>query len=367
MSGNYRILVINPGSTSTKIAVFENDTSLVTKEIRHSHEDLQRYDKIIDQFEFRRAIIMKALEEELCCGKSLNAVVARGGNMRPVTGGTYRVNHEMVEDLRAGVMGQHASNLGGILGMSVAEDLGVDAYVVDPVIVDEFGPLARISGSPLIARKSKDHPLNQKAVARKVAAQIGGRYDEFNFIVAHMGGGISVGAHKKGKIVDVNNSLDGDGPMSPERSGGLPFGALIDLCFSGKYTRESLRKQLIGGGGLAAYLGTSDALEVERRIKSGDERAKLIYDAMAYQIAKEIGACATVLKGDVDAVIFTGGLARSKNLVDIIEERVRFIAPVYRCPGEEEMQALAEGVLRVFRGEEQLHEYPRDVVEPPAF
>jgi len=354
----YTFLIINPGSTSTKISIFENDKEIITQTIRHSTEKINSYKEIYDQFDFRKELIMKTLSDKNIDLSKFSAIIARGGNMKPVVGGTYQVNEEMLKDLKIGVMGQHASNLGGGLAYSIATELGLNAYVVDPVVVDEFEPLARISGTPLIPRKSKDHPLNQRAVARAAAKDMGGEYKDFNFIIAHLGGGISVGTHKKGRMIDVNNALDGDGPLSPERCGAIPFGTVMDLCFSGKYTKQELRKQLVGGGGLVGYLGTNDAREVGKRIKEGDEYAKLIYEAMAYQISKEIGASSAVLKGSVDAILLTGGLAYDSMLMDWIKDRVEFIAPVKVFPGEEEMQALACGVLRVLENKEALQQYP---------
>jgi butyrate kinase len=357
MDKKYRILAINPGSTSTKIAVYDNEKPVFTETIRHPAEVIGGFETIYQQRDFRKELVLKALQDNGIIPDSLDAVVGRGGNMKPVEGGTYRVNEIMLEHLKVGVMGQHASNLGGIVAESIARALGLPAFVVDPVVVDELDDLARISGIPEINRKAKDHPLNQKAVARRAAAELGGEYEDFNFVVAHMGGGISIGVHRKGRIVDVNNCLDGDGPFSPERAGGLPVGSLIDLCFSGDYTKGQVRKKIVGGGGLVAYLGTNDGKEIVRRIQDGDLYARLIYEAMAYQIAKEIGAGATVLKGDVDAIVLTGGLANDKLLVGWIKERVGFISRVLEYPGEFEMVALAEGVLRVFRGKEQAKEY----------
>ncbi len=360
MDRRYTFLVINPGSTSTKISIFENDKETMTETTNHSSEEIHAYKEIYDQFDFRKELIMKKLAEKNIDLSGFSAVIARGGNMKPVVGGTYQVNEEMLKDLRIGVMGQHASNLGGGLAYSIAQELGLKAYVVDPVVVDEFEPLARISGTALIARKSKDHPLNQKAVARAAAAEMGGKYEDYNFIIAHLGGGISVGTHKKGRMIDVNNALDGDGPMSPERCGGIPFGTLMDLCYSGEYTKQELRKKFVGGGGLVSYLGTNDGREVGRRIKEGDDYARLIYEAMAYQISKEIAGSSAVLKGDVDAILLTGGLAYDGMLMDWIEERVGFIAPVKVFPGEREMEALASGVLRVLENREYLQCYPND-------
>jgi butyrate kinase len=353
MDKTHRILVINTGSTSTKISVFDDEKELFTKTIMHSKEELDGFETLDRQFEFRKNLIIRFMTEKNISTSTLDAVVGRGGNMKPVTGGTYIVNDAMLEDLRAGVMGQHASNLGGIVAHAVASPLNINAYVVDPVVVDEFEGLARLSGIPEIQRKSKDHPLNQKSTARAAARELGGSYEQMNFIVAHMGGGISVGTHKKGKVIDVNNSLDGDGPYSPERAGGLPVGSLIDMCFSGKYSKKELKARLIGNGGLVAYLGTNDGRIVSERIRKGDEKARQIYEGMAYQIAKEIAAGSAVLKGEVDAILLTGGLAYDDMLTSWIKERVGFIARVLVYPGEREMTALAEGVLRVIRGEEK--------------
>ncbi len=356
---NCRILVINTGSTSTKIAVFDNEKELFNETITHSKKELDEFLTLDNQFQFRSDLVAEAMAEKKISMETLNAVVGRGGNMKPVAGGTYIVNNAMIEDLKVGVMGQHASNLGGIVAYAIANPLNIKAYVVDPVVVDEFEELARLSGIPEIQRKSKDHPLNQKSTARAAANKLGGIYEQMNFIVAHMGGGISVGVHKKGRIIDVNNSLDGDGPYSPERAGGLPLGSLIDLCFSGKFSKEELRSRLIGNGGLVAYLGTNDGRVVSDRIRNGDEKARQIYEGMAYQIAKEIAGGAAVLKGDVDAILLTGGLAYDDMLTAWIEERIGFISNVLIYPGEREMTALAEGVLRVMRGEEKVKIYDK--------
>jgi len=357
MSQIFRILAINPGSTSTKIAVYDNESEVFTKNIPHSSETIGKFNKIYEQYSFRKEMVVNTLREQGMDLNSLDAVVGRGGNMKPVEGGTYAINETMVEDLKVGVMGQHASNLGGIIASEIAKLLNIPSFVVDPVVVDEFEDLARVSGIPDISRKSKDHPLNQKAVGRKAASELGGEYKDFNFLIAHLGGGISIGVHKAGRIIDVNNALDGDGPFSPERSGGLPVGSLVDMCFSGKYTKEEVMRKIVGQGGLTAYLGTNDCSEIQKRIKAGDEYAKLIYQAMAYQISKEIGAGASVLKGDVDAILLTGGIAYDNEFVAWIEDRVRFIAPVMVYPGEHEMLALVQGVLRVLRGEESIKVY----------
>lgn len=360
MNKIFRILAINPGSTSTKIALYENEQMVFQQALRHSSETIAQFKTIYDQLEFRMDLILDILRENSIDPATLDAVVGRGGNMKPVRGGTYQVNTPMLEDLKIGVMGQHASNLGGIIAHRIAQSIdseNVPAYVVDPVVVDEFEEFARLSGMPEIQRKAKDHPLNQKAVARRAAKELGGTYDQFNFLVTHMGGGISIGVHKKGRIVDVNNCLDGDGPFSPERSGGLPVGSLIDLCFSGVYTKEEIRRKIVGQGGLVAYLGTNSGEEVQKRIKAGDAYAELVYKTMAYQVAKEIGAGAAVLGGHVDAIILTGGLAYDKEFIGWITERVGFISSVMVFPGEYEMIALAEGVLRVIRGQEIAQEY----------
>ncbi|QTD41741.1 butyrate kinase [Sporosarcina sp. Te-1] len=354
----FQILVINPGSTSTKIGVFENDTQVMESTIRHSTEEISRYPSIIDQFEFRKKAIVSSLEEHGFHLDGFSAICGRGGLLRSISGGTYAVNETMLQDLRKGVSGQHASNLGGILANEISMELNVPAFIVDPVVVDELQPLARISGFPLIERKSIFHALNQKAVARRYAKQIGKTYDELRLVVTHMGGGITVGVHEYGKVIDVNNGLHGDGPFSPERAGTVPAGDLIDLCYSGTYYRQELMANLVGKGGLVGYLGTNDAVAVEQRIEAGDDRAKLIYEAMAYQVAKEIGSAAAVLSGKVDAILLTGGLAYGKGFVQSIADRVDWIADLVVFPGEDELQALAEGTLRVLLQEEQAKTYP---------
>lgn len=352
-----RLLIINPGSTSTKIAVFEDENMICEETLRHSVEELGKYNKIFDQFEFRKNIIIKALENKNMDLESIDAVVGRGGLLKPIEGGTYRVNEKMLEDLKCGLLGEHASNLGGILAYEIAKLINVQAFIVDPVVVDELQDVARISGIKEIERISIFHALNQKAVARRYAKSIGKKYEDLNLIVAHLGGGVSVGTHKNGKVIEVPNALNGDGPFSPERAGGLPVGDLIKLCYSGKYTQEELMKKIVGNGGLVSYLGTNDAREVEERIKNGDEYARLVYYAMAYQIAKEIGSSAAVLHGKVDAIILTGGIAYDKMFTSWIEEMVSFISEVIIYPGEDELTALAEGGLRVLRGVEEAKVY----------
>ena len=355
---NYRILVINPGSTSTKIGVFENDVAVFEKTIRHETEQINSFENIIDQYEFRKNIILETLDEEGFNISKLNAVCGRGGLLKPIEGGTYAVNEAMLTDLREGVAGQHASNLGGIIAYEIAKALNLPSYIVDPVVVDELAPIARISGFSLIERKSIFHALNQKAVARRVAKDLERKYEELNLIVTHMGGGITVGVHEKGKVVDVNNGLHGEGPFSPERAGTVPAGDLVSLCYSGSYYREEVMKKLVGQGGLVGYLGTNDAVKVEQLIEKGDEKAKLIYSAMAYQVAKEIGSASAVLCGKVDAIILTGGLAYGKDFVREISDRINWIADCIIYPGENELQALAEGALRILRGDEEVKIYP---------
>lgn len=357
MSRQYKVLIINPGSTSTKIALYESEKEIFTLNLSHPNDELAKYDKIVDQYDFRKNFIIKALKENSIDIKTIDAVVGRGGLLKPISGGTYEVNELMLKDLREGQRGEHASNLGGILAYWVAKEAGCKSYIVDPVVVDEMNDLARISGNPLIPRSSIFHALNQKAVARQAARELGSTYDALNLIVAHLGGGISVGMHEKGRVVDVNNALDGDGPFSPERSGGVPVGGLVKLCFSGKYKESDIKKQIKGGGGLVAYLGTNDAREVEKRIEQGDQKARQIYSAMAYQIAKEIGLLATVVYGRVDAIVLTGGLAKDQALMGLIEERVKFISRVIIIPGEKELESLRDGALRILRGEEGAQHY----------
>jgi butyrate kinase len=352
MVKDYKILVVNPGSTSTKVALFSNEQLLFEKKIKHSNEELSTFHKIIDQYEFRLEIILNFLKEKGIDYSTLDAVVGRGGLLKPIASGTYRVNEKMLEDLHKGVSGEHASNLGGILASGIAKKLSIPAYLVDPVVIDEMKPIARISGMPEIPRVSILHALNQKAVARKAALDLGKNYEKANFVIAHLGGGISVGVHCKGKIIDVNNALNGEGPFTPERSGGVPVGALVELCFSGKFTKDEIMKKIKGKGGLVAYLNTNDVREVLNRIKQGDKKAKLILEAMAYQVAKEIGAGATVLKGQIDAIILTGGIAYANEFINMIRDRVSFLSLVMIYPGEEEMLALCDGALRVLKGEE---------------
>ncbi|KGX88820.1 butyrate kinase [Pontibacillus litoralis] len=358
----FRTLVINPGSTSTKIGVFKNEQCVFEQTIRHQGEDLAVYPNVVNQFTFRKKMIVDALDYEGINLSKFDAVCARGGLLRPIKGGTYTVNEVMLEDLRKGYNGEHASNLGGMIANEIAKSLNIPAFIVDPVVVDELESVARYSGVPEIPRKSIFHALNQKAVGRKVADHYRRKYEEMNMIITHMGGGITIGAHHGGKVVDVNNGLHGDGPFSPERAGTVPAGDLVSLCFSGEYYREEIMKKLVGHGGIMAYLETNDAIEVEKRIEAGDDEARQVYEAMAYQIAKEIGSMSAVLHGKVDAIALTGGLAYGKEFVAMIKERVHWIADCLVFPGEDELQALNEGALRVLRNEEEPKSYPNPVV-----
>jgi len=355
---DYTVLAINPGSTSTKVALFRGDEEVWSDTQRYDVDVIRGFAGIQDQEPFRLNEIKKALKERGTDLSSVDAVVGRGGLLRPIAGGAYKVDEPMLKDLRTCRYGSHASNLGAPLAASLAAEAGgKPSFIVDPVVVDELADEARYSGIPEITRRSIFHALNQKAVARRAARETGRSYEQVNLVVAHMGGGISVGAHLRGKVVDVNNALDGDGPFSPERAGSLPAGELVRFAFSGKAELPDMQRRLTGGGGLVAHLGTNDLREVEKRIAAGDERAKLVFEAMAYQVAREIGGKAAVLSGDVDAVVLTGGLAYSENFVEEIRKRVAFIAPVKVFPGEDEMRALAEGAFRVLSKEEKALSY----------
>ena len=347
------ILVINPGGGSTKIAVYEDERCIVNRKIPHPPEILSKFRDVFSQREYREACIMDVLREESIDVKNLDAVVGRGGALKPMESGTYQVNELLVEDVKNGnVQTEHASNLGALMAYEMAEPLGKPAYMVDPVSVDEFIDEARISGHPRMRRLSLDHPLNAKMVARKAAAILGKAYEELNFIIAHLGTGISISVHDKGRIIDVNCAHDG-GPFSTQRTGTLPVTQLMDWCYSGELTRDEMFAELTSKGGLLAYTGTDDVIEVEKMAKAGDEQAALLLRALAYQIAKEMGGAATALKGRVDAVIYTGGIAHSGHIVGLIRERVDFICPnVFLYPGEHEMDSMAQGALRALRGEE---------------
>ncbi|MBN1483723.1 MAG: butyrate kinase [Chloroflexia bacterium] len=353
---SYHILVINPGSTSTKVALFQDEALLHKETLRYDAAELAPFPRIADQYAFRRDSVLQWLQGLEVKVSDLNAVVGRGGLFGPLESGTYRVNEAMLEEMRHPVSREHASNLGVLIAHEIAGRADAPAFTVDPVSVDEFPPVARLSGLAEIERKSLSHALNIKAVARRAAAAMGQCYPDLNLVVAHLGGGISVTAHRRGRMVDVNNALDA-GPFSPERCGTLPLTDLIELCYSGRFEKPELKKHLIGRGGLVSHLGTNSALEVERRIAAGDQQTLLVAQAMAYNIAKEIGAMATVLQGDVDAIVITGGVAHWQDLLDWIEQRVSFIAPVMVYPGEVEMLALAQGALRVLQGQERAKDY----------
>jgi butyrate kinase len=353
-----RILAVNPGSTSTKIAVFAGDAPVFVETIRHDAMELASFSNVMDQEGYRRDLILAALRRHGLDVCDLAAVIGRGGLMRPIAGGTYAVNEGMLADLRSCRFGAPASNLGAILARDLAAEAGIPALTADPVVVDELGPLARYSGHPDIQRRSVFHALNHKAGARAAAAGLGRPYEDLRLIVAHLGGGVSVGAHDRGRVVDVNNALDGDGPFSPERSGGLPAKALVDWCFAPGADEAEIRRRITGRGGFLAYLGTADGLEIHRRAAAGDARAREVREAMAYQVAKEIGAMAAVLEGRVDAVVITGGLAHDEVLVELVSRRVGFLAQVLVHAGEDEMAALAGAALRALVDPGLIRTYP---------
>ncbi len=350
-------LIINPGSTSTKIGVFEDETLLFEETLRHSTEEIARYSSIVDQKDFRKDIIVSLLKEKNFDLHSLNMVVGRGGMLKPIPGGTYRVTDDLLADLKVGVQGQHASNLGGILAREIGDSIGVPSFIVDPTVVDELCTNARYSGCPELPRISVFHALNQKAVARRYAAETGKSYDSLNLIVVHMGGGVSVGAHQNGKVVDVFNALDGDGAFSPERAGGVPSGALIKMCFSGKYSEKEVYKKFVGNGGFNAYVGSNDMRDVDKMVEAGDAKAKEVRDAFIFQVAKDIGSMGCVLKGRVDQIIVTGGIAYDKIVVNGLKEAAQWIAPFTVYPGEDELLALVQGGLRVMNGKEDAKNY----------
>lgn len=360
MDNKNLILAINPGSTSTKIAVFHDGTCIEVENLSHSNEEISKYTCIYQQKDMRTDTIMTWLKEKGISLEKLKAVVGRGGLLRPMPGGTYLVTEAMLKDLQEGIQGQHASNLGGIIAYDIAEPLNIPAFIVDPVAVDEIEDVARISGMPEITRRSLVHALNIKATSRKVCDKINKNMKTCSFIVAHLGGGISIVPLQYGRIIDVNNANE-EGPFSPERSGGLPAGDLVRLCFSGKYSYDDIKKKIMGRGGLIGYLGTNDGRVINKRIQSGDRGAELIYKALAYQISKEIASMATVLSGKVDRIVLTGGLAYDKLLTQWIEERVSFIAPVEVFPGENEMESLAQGAERVLKQQEEAKIYENEV------
>ena len=348
----FKILSINPGSTSTKFAVYEDETLICLHTIRHTKTDLKPFKSLFEQYEFRKNLMLKKLNSDGIDISGLSAVVGRGGLVRPLESGVYEVNEKLISDLKSSQRGEHVSNLGGLIAHEIAEKIpGCKAFIADPVVVDEYHAVARVSGLPEIPRRSMFHALNHKAIARKYAAANGTSYEELKLVIAHMGGGISVAAHLYGKVIDSNQGLDGYGPFSPERAGTLDAGLLVNLCFDGKYTQSEIRKLLVGNGGLIAHLGTNDELIAEKKATDGDQHAKLVLHAMAYNVGKEIGAMLAVLKGEADAVILTGGIAHSQLIVEYIKSMISPMVKVAVYPGEDEMEALAMSGLRVLRGE----------------
>jgi butyrate kinase len=353
-----RILAINPGSTSTKFAVYDDDQCVLSRAIRHSLDDLSYYTSVYQQFDFRKGLIIEALLEEGIEVDSIKYIIGRGGLTYPVESGVYLINNLMLQHAREGVYGQHASNLGPLIADFIANQIpGAKAYIADPVVTDELDDIARITGHPVFTKRSIFHALNQKATAREYARQNGVSYESLRLIVVHLGGGISVGAHLYGRVVDVNNALDGDGPFSPERSGTLPVGQIIDFCFESRLPKEDIRRMVVGEGGYVAYLGTNNAMEVERRAREGDADAKFIQDALGYQVAKLIGEMAVVLDGHVDAILITGGMAHNGDLIAYLKQKTAFIGEIHAFPGEDELEALAMNALMVARGEEQAKIY----------
>lgn len=354
----YRILAINPGSTSTKFAVYFDTECVLKKTITHSFEELLAYKNVIDQFDFRKGLIIDALVKEGIDVDSIKFIIGRGGLTFPIESGVYRVNNQMLKHVREGVLGQHASNLGPMLADYIALQIpNAQAFIADPVVTDELEEIARVSGNKVFERRSIFHALNQKATARIHAKKVGRKYEDLRLIVAHLGGGISVGAHKNGRVVDVNNGLNGEGAFSPERSGTLPAGQLVELCFSGKYSVGQVQRMILGEGGFVSYLGTNNAREVEEKANAGDKKAQFIQEALFYQVSKQIGEMAVVLDGKVDAILLTGGLAFNKGLVNYVNGKTGFIAPVIAYPGEDELEALAMNALLVARGEVEVKEY----------
>lgn len=351
----YRILAINPGSTSTKIAVYDNDKQILVHGIDHPANEIAKYEKIQDQFDMRKNEVLKVLKENNIDIKTLSAVVGRGGILPPVKSGAYLVNDEMADRLKNRPVLEHASNLGGLISFEIANELGINAYIYDSVAVDELTDVARLSGIAGMDRTCLSHALNSRAMAIKYSKDINKKYSNLNLIVAHLGGGISLSIHEKGRMVDIVS--DDEGPFSPERSGRVPCKQLIDRCFSGKYTHKEMLKHIRGKGGIVSYLNTVDVREVESMIDGGNKEAELVHEAMIYQIAKGIGELATVVDGKVDAIIITGGIAYSNKITSMIKKKVEFIAPVEIYAGENELESLALGTLRVLKGEEEARIY----------
>ena len=353
-----QILAINPGSTSTKIAVYEDEKPILLRTIRHSAEELKKFEDVIFEFPFRKQLVMDELNRN-DIPLQFDAVIGRGGLVKPIAGGTYEINQTMLDDTHSGIaMHNHACNLGCLIAYDIAKEIpGCRSFIADPGVVDELNDYARISGSPLMSRICIWHALNQRAIAKRFAREIGRHYNDMNLIICHLGGGISVAAHDHGRAVDANNALDGEGPFSPERAGSLPAADLIRLCFSGKYTEAQLLKRVAGQAGITAHLGSNDMRVIEKRIAEGDEHAKLIVDAMIYHVAKNIVAEGAVLCGNIDAILLTGGLARSEYIITNLRRRIDFLAPVYCYPGEDEMEALAMNALDVLRGRQEAKVY----------
>ena len=356
MRREYCMLVINVGSTSTKVAWYQGNDPVATETIRYRSEDLSPYSSLSEQLPLRERDLLEFLKKNGIGIEKADIIVSRGGLGRPAPAGAYEIDEAMCEDLLEGKFGKHPSALGPAMALNFSRKYGMPAVVVDPPSTDEFHPLARISGLPEIDRKSALHALNQKAAARRLAGDLGKKYEEMNVIVAHLGGGITVGAHREGMVIDCTHGL-GEGPFTPERAGSLPTTDLVEMAFSGWLDKKQILGHLVGQGGFFAYFGTSDVEKVQDMIRAGDEKAKLVYEAMAYQVAKEIGAMSVVLKGKIDGIILTGALAKSEMMTNAISEWIRFIAPVFIYPGEDEISALAQGGLRVLRKEEDLKSY----------
>ncbi|MHC1723856.1 MAG: butyrate kinase [Aminipila sp.] len=352
---SYKILSINPGSTSTKVALYEDEMFIFSENIEHAGEELDKYDEIIDQLNFRAEAIQSILSKHGVVLSELAAVVGRGGLLPNMHAGGYFVTQHLREVILSGQASPHASNLGALLAYEIAEPLGIPSYIYDAVTADEFEEIAKITGFPDVRRQSMCHVLNMKSMSRKVAQKYGKKYEDMTLLVAHLGGGISIGLHKGGKIIDAIR--DDSGPFSPERSGSIPLLYIVEMCYSGIYNRKEITKKIRGMGGLKAHLGTADCRKIEKMIEAGDEKAKLLYEAQAYQVAKGIGELAPVVNGKVDFIILTGGVAYSKMMTDMITARVKFIAPVEIMPGEDEMEALTLGALRILREEEKAREY----------
>jgi len=351
------ILVINPGSTSTKMAVYDDAKPIHLRSIAHDAEDLKQFNEAIDQFEFRKNLVLDELKK-VGIPLKFDAVIGRGGLVKPVEGGVYEINEKMIEETKSIPLHKHACNLGCMIAYDIAQQIpGCRSFIADPGVVDELNEYARISGSPLMNRICIWHALNQRAIARRYANEIGTTYDQLNLIICHLGGGISIAAHEHGRAVDANNALDGEGPFSPERAGSLPAADLIRLCFSGKYTEPQLLKRIAGQAGVTAHLGTNDMRLVEKRIMEGDKKAELIMNAMIYHVAKNIVAEGAVLCGKIDAILLTGGLARSEYIINRLRKRIEWLAPIHCYPGEDEMEALAQNALLVLQGKLEARQY----------